>query len=91
MGLDASTCSECLSEGTCHFEPPERVPRTSARAQTCALVSGRAPCVPRSREHPERPAAGREKMPMCKKTHTYIVIYIYKGPLRDVRDVKSRG
>ena len=23
MGLDGSTCSECLPERTCHFEPPE--------------------------------------------------------------------
>ena len=71
MGLDASTCSECLPMATCDFEPPEHVPRTSVRAHTCAVVFGRAPCVPRIREHVKRPAAGREKMPMCKKTRLY--------------------
>ena len=60
-GLDALTCSECLLVGTCDFEPPELVPRTSARAHTCALVFGRAPCVPQNREHEKRPMAEREK------------------------------
>ena len=41
MGLDGSTCSECLPVVTCDLEPPEYVPRTSARAQPCAVVSGR--------------------------------------------------
>ena len=59
------------------FEPPEHVPRTLARAQTCDVVSGRAPCVPRSREHEKRLAAGREKkIPKSQKTHFYIVLYI---------------
>ena len=35
MDLDGSTCSECLPERTCHFQPPEHVPRTSTGAQTC--------------------------------------------------------
>ena len=61
MGLDGSTCSECLTVVTYDFEPPEHVPRTSARAHACAVVFGRAPCVPRSREHEKRPTAGREK------------------------------
>ena len=90
MGLHSSNCSESLAVGTCHCEPPEHVPRTLARAQTCAVVSGRAPYVPRSREHEKRPAAGREKKCRCaKKTHVYMVIY--KVPLRDVCEVKSRG
>ena len=77
MGLDGSTCSASLPEGTCHFEPPEHVPRTSARAYTCAVVFRRAPCVPRGREHEKRPAAGREKMPKCEKCiNVYMVIYI---------------
>ena len=73
MGLDGSTCSESLPLGTCDFGPPEHVPRTSARAHTCAVVFRRAPCVPRSREHEKRPAAGREKnAKVPKKTHLYI-------------------
>ena len=67
MGLEGSTCSESLPVVTCDFEPPEHVPWTSASAHTCAMVFGRAPCVPRSREQEKRPAAGREKMPMCIK------------------------
>ena len=44
--------------------------------------------MPRSREHEKRPAAGREKMiNVKKKTHSYIVTYIYKVPLRGM----SRG
>ena len=61
MGLDCSTCSECLPVDTCDFEPPEHVPRNSARAQTRAVVFGWALCVPWSREKEKRPAAGREK------------------------------
>ena len=61
MGLDGSTCSECLLVVTCDFEPPEHVPRISARARNCAAVFGRALCVPRSREHEKFAAAGREK------------------------------
>ena len=38
MGLHGSTCSECLPADTCDIEPPENVPRTSARAPTCAVV-----------------------------------------------------
>ena len=34
MGPDGSTHSECLPGQTCHFDPPEHVSRTSARAQT---------------------------------------------------------
>ena len=58
---------------TCDLKPPEHVPRTSARAHTCAVVFGwaPAPCVPWSREHEKRPA-GRE----AKKTHVYTVIYV---------------
>ena len=61
MGLDGSTRSECLPVVTCDFEPPEHVPRTSARVHTGAVVFGRAPSVPRSREHEKRPAGGGEK------------------------------
>ena len=37
MHLDGFTCSESLPKRTRHFEPPEHVPRTSARAQTCDI------------------------------------------------------
>ena len=41
-------------------------------------VSGWAPCVPRSREHEKRPAAGREtKCRYTKKTHLYMCMYAY--------------
>ena len=61
MGLDGSTLLECLPVVSCDFEPPEHLPRTSARAHTCAVVFGQAPSVPRSREREKGPAAGREK------------------------------
>ena len=43
--------------------------------------SGRDPCVPRSREYEERPAAVREKNADGPKKHVYILrsIYIFKG------------
>ena len=50
--------------------------------------SWRAPCVPRSPEHDERPAAGREKELRRAKRH--ISMYSYNVPLRDVCDMKSR-
>ena len=78
MGLDGSMCSECLSVVTCDFEPPKHVPRTSARAHTCVVVFGRALCVPRSREHEERPAAGRDKNIDVQKTSIWYIV-IYKG------------
>ena len=62
-----------------NFQPPEHVLRTSARAHTGVVVNGWIPCVPRSREHEERPATARERMPMCKKTaHLHIVTYTGK-------------
>ena len=70
MGLDGSTCSQCLPVFTRDFESLEHVPRTSARVHTCAVVFGRAPCVPLSREHEKRPAAGREKNAKVPKKHT---------------------
>ena len=52
-----------------------------SQGQTCAPVSGRAPCVPRSREHEKRPAAGREKNVQVPKKHVYTMSnsskYIY--------------
>ena len=72
--LGGSTCSESLPERTCDFEPPEQVPRTSARAKNLRAGSGRTPCVPWSREHQERPAAGREKNAEGPKKHIYIFV-----------------
>ena len=58
----------------CDFEPPEHVLRTSARAHTCAVVFGRARCVPLSREHEKKPTAGRERDADVKKKHVYMLI-----------------
>ena len=89
MGLDGSTCSECLPVDTCDFEPPEHLPRTSVRAHTCAVVFGRAPHLPRSREHEKRPAAGREKnVGVQKNTFIHaVVIYLLSRWLRRLRDL----
>ena len=74
---------------------PLRTPRARATdlgpGPNLRAGSGRAPCVPRSREHEEGPAAGREKNAEGPKKHIYIYIYMYKIPFRDVGDVKSRG
>ena len=72
-------CSECLPVVTCDFEPSGHVPRTSARAHTCAVVFGRAPRVPRSLEHEKRPAVGREKnvhVPKITSIHSNIYISV---------------
>ena len=61
MALRARNASPWLLANFRDFEPPEHVPRTSARAYTCVLVFGRTRCVPRRREHEKRSAAGREK------------------------------
>ena len=46
-------------------DEPLSTPRARAtdlgRGPNLRMASGRAPCVPRSREHEERPAAGKEK------------------------------
>ena len=39
------------------------------RGPNLRMGSGRAPCVPRGREHEERRATGRKKMPKGEKTH----------------------
>ena len=46
---------------SCDFEPPDHVPRASAMAETCAVVFGRAPCVPQRRQNEKNHAAGKEK------------------------------
>ena len=71
-GLDGSTCSE---------SSPRGVRLSTARARATDLGqgpnlrtgSGRAPCVPRSREHEKRPAAGRDKNAKGpKEQYTYM-------------------
>ena len=64
--------------------PPEHVPRTSARAHTCALVFGRASCVPRSREHGGKPVAGRETTNVQKAR-----IYTYSSNINPARVTQS--
>ena len=92
MGLDGSTCSECLPERTCHFQPPEHVPRTSAGAQTCVWGPGGLPVCHGAESTRKDPRPEKKiKFRRVKKTHSYIYIYVYKVPLWDVCDVKSRG
>ena len=58
-------------QSTCHGSRPD---------PNLRVGSGRPPCVPRSREHEERTAAGREKNAEGPKKHTYyIYIYIQVG------------
>ena len=77
MGLDGSTCSECPPVVTCDFEPPDHVPRTSARAHTCNVVtlvpwcSGGLPACLRAESTRKDPRPEEKKMPMCKK-NTFI-------------------
>ena len=52
------------------------------RGPNLRMGSGRAPCVPRSREHEERPATGIEIKCRRVTKHIYICIHIYKISLR---------
>ena len=90
MNLDDSTCSESLPErtGTCYFEPPEHVPRTSARAQTWVRDPGGLPVRHGAESTRTDSRTEEKKMPKGKK-NTFL--YMYKVSLRDVCDVKSRG
>ena len=58
------------------FEPPEHMPRTSARAHTCTALFTRAPCVTRNREHEKRPAGGRARNAYVQETSTWQVIVV---------------
>ena len=51
---------------------------------------GRAPCVPWSRGHEERPAAGRKKSAEGRNEHIYMYIYTAGRPKRSHLD-KRRG
>ena len=76
MGLDGSTRTECLPERTCHFEPPEHVPRTSSRAQTYVRGPGGLPACHGAESTRNDPRPEEKKMPKGKK-HMYTYIYIY--------------
>ena len=73
MGLDDSTCSESVPVGTFHFEPPEHVPRTSARAKLAQWGPGRLPVCHGAESTREDPKPEEKKMPMGQKKHLYIV------------------
>ena len=88
MGRDGPKCSECLPAQTCHFEPQEHVPRTSARTQTCVWDPGGLPVCHGAESTRKDPRPEEKKMPTCAK-NTFV--YMYKVPLRDVGDVISRG
>ena len=65
---------------------PLSTPRARAtdlgRGPNLLIGSGRAPCVPRSREDEEKPAAGKEKMTNGeKKAHTHICICLRYNPI----------
>ena len=74
MGMDDSTWSECLAEQTSDFEPPEHVPRTSARAQSCVRISGGLPACHGAESTRKDAQAGEPKTP---KDHKNTSIYIY--------------
>ena len=76
MGLDGSTCSECLPERTCHFQPPEHVPRTSAGAQTCVLGPGGLHVCRGAENTRNDPRPEEKKMPKGDK-NTFLYIYVY--------------
>ena len=66
-GLDGPTCSESLPEGTCHFEPPEHVPRTSVRAKLAPWCPGGLPACHRAESTRKDPRPEEPKMPKCQK------------------------
>ena len=73
--LDGSTRSESLPERTFHFEPPEHVPRTSARAQTCVRGPGGLPAFHGAESTRKDPRPEEKKMLKGQK-NTFIYIYV---------------
>ena len=71
MGLDGSTFSECRPVITCDFEPPEHVPRTAARAYTCAVCSGGLSACPGGE------STRKDSRPKEKKNADVLKIRIY--------------
>ena len=88
MGLDGSTCSECLPERTCHFQPPAHVPLTSAGAKTCEWGPGRLLVCHGAESTKKNPRPKENKLMKDEKS---TLIYMYKVPRRNVGDVKSQG
>ena len=62
-----------------HFEPPEHVPRTSARAHTCTQCSRGPPACPAPDSKRKDRRAEEQKMPMSGKLHVILsnISYIY--------------
>ena len=78
MHLDGSTCSESPPERISDFEPPGRVPWTSARAQTwCGVRAGSLRATePRARGKTR--GQDRKNADGIKKRHLYMYIAMYK-------------
>ena len=76
MGLGGSTCSESLPERTCHFQPPQHVPRTSAGAQTRVWGPGGLPVYHEAESTRKDPRPEEKKMSMGEK-NTFM--YMCKG------------
>ena len=70
-GLDGSTCSESLPERMRHFEPPEHVPRSSARAQTCVRGPDGLPAWHGAESTRKDPRPEEKKMPKSQKNTFY--------------------
>ena len=75
-GLDGYTWSECLPVGMCGFEPQKHVPRTPARASTCARGPGGLPACHGAESTKKTRSRKRNKMPKGQK-NTFICICIY--------------
>ena len=76
-----ATCSECLPERACLFQPTEHVPRTLAGTQTCLLGPGGLPACHGAESTRKGPRSEEKKMPKGEK-NTFL--YMYNVPLRDV-------
>ena len=74
VGLDGSICSEFLPERTCHFEPPEHMPRTSARAQTCVWGPDGLPVCHGAESTRKDPRPEEKKMSKGEK-NTFVYLY----------------
>ena len=81
MDPDGSTCSECLPERTCHFEPPEHVPGTSAGAQIFVWGPGGLTLCHGAESTRKDPRPEEKKMSKVKKTH----LYIYTSERQEMR------
>ena len=85
MRVDGSTCSESLPERTCHFEPPEHLPRTSTRAQAFVRGPGGLPSRHWAESTRKDPRPEEKQMPKGQKnTFIHIHVYIDKAPLLGV-------